>query len=419
MDYFDALMQQSHKGICPHFGICGGCTLQNLPYEEQLRKKEKVLADLFVPLGLSPMTLSSSPVVWEYRNRVDFNFGRRFYDTPPPRDFERETVLGFRAKNRWFHHLDIQQCQIAPSEMSSLLEAVRRWARNANLHGFDSRTHKGTLKLLLVREGKHTGERMVVLVTGEPITQLDSFRDTVLDVFPATSIHHAVSISPANVAYAEQTTLLYGKDWIKEEFHIPLTFGTRRIAVQVTPFAFLQSNTFAAEILYAIVRNWIESFAFTELYDLYAGNGALGLACSDVVERIVSVESMPDNITRRKEIALENNATNIEFINDKVENYLTAIVQSQMSITSDAVVVLDPPRAGLHPKALQHLLTLEPPYLIYISCKPEVLAKQDLPPLLTKYRILDREAVDMFPHTPHVELALLLKSKSADHEMPV
>jgi len=412
MDTFEPLAQHNESKLCPHFGTCGGCSLQDKKYEEQIRIKEKHLETLLTPHKLPPRSILSSPTIWGYRNRVDFNFGRRFYDTPPPKEFDRETVLGFRRKNRWFHLIDISNCLIAPSLTPTLLETVRCWARETGLKGYDSRTHQGTLKLLLVRESKRVNEKMVVLVTGEDVPRLEEFRDAVLTVYPATSIHHAVSNSRANVAFAETTTLLHGKPYISEQFHIPKVLGTRKILIRVTPFGFLQSNTFVAEILYSLVRNWVESFGFTRLYDLYGGNGAIGLACADLVEHIITVESMPDSITARRETAADNGVTHMDFVQAKVEDYLRDFYEKGNKFTSDDIVVVDPPRAGLHPKALKYLMDLAPDYLIYISCKPEVLSQQDLPVLLSQYKLIDMEALDMFPHTPHVELALLLGKRS-------
>lgn len=367
--------------------------------------------DLFRAHGFPPVRVTPSPVIWRYRNRLDFSFGRRFYDTPPPKGFVRETALGFRRRGRWFHLLDIRECRIGPAGMDALLLAVRDWVSRSGLSGFDSRTHEGVLKLLLVREGKRTGERMVVLVTGDGVRNLAAFRDAVLSVYPVDSLHHAISQSPAGVAYAEQTIVLHGRASISEHLCIPTSGDDRVLRFRITPFSFFQTNPLAAEILYSFVRDWVAALSPRLLYDLYGGNGAVAFACADLVPQVVSVESVPDVQACGEDAVQINGIGNVTFVCAKVEDFLRDRMPAAEAFPDDSAVIVDPPRAGLHPRALRRLLALRPRHLIYVSCKPEVLARQEMPALLEHYRVLDARAVDMFPHTPHVEAVVLFAAR--------
>ncbi len=399
----------SHAPLCPHFGECGGCAAQDIPYEEQLHRKAAALQELFAAHWDAPIPVEPSPVLWHYRNKVDLNFGRRYYDTPPPKDFVRETVLGFKRKGRWFHQLDIQECHIAPEGLGPLLEAVRAWARTQHLDGFDTRTHVGLLKNLLVREGRRTGERMAVLITGEGDIDGQSFVDAVLRAYPATSIHRAVTQSTAGVAFAESSETLYGSPYIHEELHIPTESGERRLRFRISPFGFFQTNTLATERLYSLIRRHVAPHKPSVLYDLYGGSGGIALACADVAGRMVSVEEVAAASEDGRHNAAMNGAPPIEFITDKVKNYLKWELLKRPTFEDDSIVIADPPRAGNHPKALRRLIELRPPRIIYIACKPLILARDEMPAFLEHYRIQSIEAIDLFPHTPHTEVVCVLE----------
>jgi len=397
--------------LCPHFGLCGGCTTQDRPYDEQLAQKASSLRELFSSYWDDSIDVVPSPCIHHYRNRVDFNFGRKFYDTPPPKDFVRETVLGFKRRGRWYQGFDVQECVIGPEGTSALLDAVREWARDGGLQGFDSRTRQGLLKILLVREGKRTGQRMVVLITGDGPIDGPSFVEAVQEAYPATSIHHAVSQSPAGVAFAEHTTVLRGEPSIEERLRVPSGREPGELRFRLSPFGFFQTNTLAAEHLYGGIREWVGGLSATTLYDLYGGSGGIAMTCAGLVDRVVSVESVPAaSEDGRHNVAL-NGISNVTFVTDKVKNYLRDLILEGEFCARDSVVIADPPRPGLHPKALRRLLELQPAHILYVSCKPPVLARDEMPSFLETYRLQAIKAFDMFPHTPHVEVMALLSLK--------
>ena len=399
------------EGICRHFGVCGGCKHQDLPYEEQLAAKEAHLRELFGEQWEASIPVAPSPVVQHYRNKVDFNIAPMFYDEPPPKGFVRETVVGFKCKGRWFHPLDIEECRIAPEGVVPLLEATRTWIREQGLHAFDSRTNEGFLKILLVREGRRTGERMVVLITGPGTFDAEAFVRHIAPAYPATSIHHAISESPAGVAFAEETRLLSGNPVIHERLDIPDGDEVRSLQFRLSPFSFFQTNTLGTERLYGRIRQWVKSVGPTTIEDLYGGSGGIAFACADLVDHATSVESVSSASEDGRYNAETNGIENVTFITEKVKNYLLGVLRSQEQFPDDALVIVDPPRAGLHPKTLRRLIELRPAHVIYVSCKPLVFSRDELPALTEHYWLEALEAFDLFPHTPHVEVLTHLERR--------
>ncbi len=397
--------------VCAHFGDCGGCQSQNVPYEQQVLAKSEALSALFRAHWETPIAVTASPGIWHYRNKVDPNFGRMHYPEPPPKGFERELVLGFKRHGKWFWTLDMTECRIAPKGTDTLIAAVRDWAKERKLTAFSSKSKDGFLRALLVREGKRTGERMVVLVTHKGELDKQSFVDVVQSVFRCESIQWAVYRGDAEITAADQLELLHGKPSIEEVLHIPDSRFERKLKFRLSPFSFFQTNSLATELLYGQIRAWVRETRPSVLYDLYGGSGGIAFSCADCVDRVVSVESVEsasvDGVFNRE----TNSIDDVIFLTQKVEDYLRETLSRQGQLQTNNVVVLDPPRAGLHPKALKKLLLLEPKEIIYVSCKPTVLA-EELPALLTKYEIKDMRAFDLFPHTEHVELLARLTLKA-------
>lgn len=393
--------------LCTHFGACGGCTAQDVPYTKQLEAKAEVLRGLLGSYWPGPIEVVPSPVQWHYRNKVDPTFGRMFFDEPPPKGTARPTVLGFKRKGKWFWTLDLQECLIAPAGMDSLLRAVVDWARESGLEPFDTRRQQGFLRHLLVREGKGTGERMVVLITSEGAFDGAAFADAVATAWPEARILRAVNRGGAEVAIGDVSDVYAGPAYIDEVLHVGGNAAAAPIRFRLTPFSFFQTNSLATERLYGIIRDGLAAAAPQRLYDLYGGSGGIALSCAAMAETVVSVESFaPASADGRVNAAL-NGVDHIEFITQPVEAYLRDRA-GQGGFPDGAAVVLDPPRAGLHPKALKCLLELRPRDIIYVSCKPSVFA-EELDALRAVYSVDSLQAVDLFPHTPHVEVVAKLR----------
>lgn len=396
---------------CIHFGECGGCSTQDVPYPEQVAEKGRTLNALFQTFWPDAIPVEPSPEFWHYRNKLDLNFGRKHYPEPPPKDFPRETVLGFKRPGKWYWTLDIDECRIGPEGIDTLLSAVRQWARDRNLTAFSSKARDGFLRILLVRQGKRTGERMIVLITNEGDLDTESFVETVQSSFPSHSIQRAVFTGRAEIAAADEIAVLHGTPTIDEVLEIPDGSTPRQLRFRLSPFSFFQTNTCATEKLYGLIRAWVKESRPRFLYDLYGGSGGIALSCSDRVDRVVSVESVEAASVDGIHNAEVNGADNIVFITQPVEDYLRDTLHTQKAFQSSSLVVVDPPRAGLHPKALKRLIALHPPEIIYVSCKPTVLAGE-MPTLLAHYDLVNMQAVDLFPHTEHVELLARFKRKA-------
>ena len=391
---------------CRHFGVCGGCQTQELAYDRQLAEKARALQELFGFCWNEPISVEPSPSVWHYRNKVDPNFGGKHYDEPPPKGFQRETVIGFKPRGRWYGPLEIQECFIGPEGFPELLGAVRDWVRKHDYRAFNTRSETGFLRVLLVRDAKRTGQRMVVLVTADGELDSEGFVECVQAVFPSDSIQHAIFRGKAQIAAADELRLLHGVPEITEELHIGDDEGgatPRKLSFRISPFSFFQTNTLAAEKLYGNIRAWVKRAAPKTLYDLYGGMGSIAFACADLVEHVHSVENVPEASEDGRHNADVNGIANVTFHTEKVKNYLREILMRQERLPEDSAVVVDPPRAGLHPKALRRLIELAPPRILYVSCKPSVLAGE-MPSILERYTLACMSAVDMFPHTRHVEL---------------
>lgn len=396
--------------LCPHFRECGGCDIQDVAYSEQLARKEAYLHRLFHDYWRDPIQVLPSPIIRHYRNKVDLNFALKQYPTPPPRDYPRETVLGFKRKGRWYWTLDIRECAIAPEGVGELVCAVREWARERKLPAFSSKTQQGLLRVLLVREGKRTGGRMVVLITSPGTFDTESFVETVFRSYPPTSIQHAVFSGQAEIAAADAIEVLHGPEYIEEQLIIPDEDGVRTLRFRLSPFSFFQTNTLAAERLYGLVRRWVKTIRAQTLLDLYGGSGGIAIACADLARQVVSVESVAAAGEDGCFNARANDVNNVAFLTRRVEDYLRDIRRDELPMT-DVAAVIDPPRAGMHPKALQRLVELRPPHVLYVSCHPAQFQKE-LPVLLPYYHLCAMQAVDMFPHTQHVELVAYLVSRS-------
>jgi len=400
--------------FCQHFGDCGGCRFQDVPYKEQLERKADALEDLLGELWGRPVPVEPSPDVWNYRNKVDLSFSPKWYEQPPPPGFEREPVLGFKTRGRWYKPLQINECRIGPPDLDALLASVRNWMEQQGLRAFDSRTRKGCLRILLVRYGKRTGHRMVVLITSECRPDLNSFVKAVQTSWPAHSIYHGIFRGLADVAAADEIELLHGEPAIQEELQIPDDDNQPRVLkFRLSPFSFFQTNTGGAERLYAKVRQWVKKEQPKFLYDLYGGAGSIAMTCSDLVERVWSVENVESATVDGRYNTEMNGIDNVVFATAKVEVWLKELLakataseeaeKAAAEAAANAAAVVDPPRAGMHRKATWRLVELGPRSLLYISCNPAQFVRE-LPALLEAYDLTNISAVDLFPHTPHVEL---------------
>jgi 23S rRNA (uracil1939-C5)-methyltransferase len=377
---------------CAHYPACGGCRFQDLAYDLQASAKEEQVREALRRIGrvgappLEPI-LPAEPV-FHYRNKLEYSF------TATPSG----PALGFHKAGRWDEVLEVERCWLTTDLGNAIRETVRDWAREERLEPYDQKEQRGYLRHLVVREGRHTGQALVLLVTaaGERFER-DHFVE-VLRRFPEVrSIYWVVNDSPAEVTNLAGE-LLWGDDAIEEEL-----CGLR---FRVRPNAFLQTNTAMAERLYEVVRGYAELTGEESVYDLYCGIGTIGLSLARDALTVWGVEVSEESIACAIENAELNGIGNAAFFAGEVGRSLEELRERA---GPPDVVIVDPPRAGLAGKALRRIGRLEARRLVYVSCNPTTLAA-DVKELASEwgYRLVRARPVDMFPHTPHIETVALM-----------
>jgi 23S rRNA (uracil1939-C5)-methyltransferase len=372
---------------CSHFGVCGGCRFQDLAYDVQVAEKERQVRDALVRIGRfdDPPLESIVPAVsqFRYRNKLEYSFTTT----------EEGVDLGFHRAGRWDEVIGIEECLLTTDVGNAIRLAVRGWAREERLEAYDQSSGGGYLRHLVVREGRNTGQALVVLVTapGERF-EAGYFVDVLRRLPEVRSIHWAVNDTPAEQTNLP-TKLLWGDDAIEEEI-----LGLR---FRVRPSAFLQTNTEMAERLYELAREYAALGGTENVYDLYCGTGTIGLALAADAKTVWGLEISEEAVACAIENAELNGIENARFFAGNVGQ---TVEELREEAGPPDVVVVDPPRAGLAGKALRRTGALGAPRIVYVSCNPTTLAS-DLQVLRDEYGYeLDRcRPVDMFPHTPHVE----------------
>jgi 23S rRNA (uracil1939-C5)-methyltransferase len=376
---------------CAHYPACGGCRFQDLAYEAQLEAKAQQVADAFARIGrltdfdLEPAEPAES--VFHYRNKLEYSFAAT----------SEGLGLGFHRAGRWDEVLDIERCWLTTDLGNAVRNAVKEWARAEGLVPYDQERQEGYLRHLVFREGRNTGQALVVLVTapGE-LAAAESFVATLRGFPEVRSIHWAVNDSPAEVTNLP-TRLLWGEEAIEEEL-----FGLR---FRIRPNAFFQTNTAMCEVLYRLAGEYAALTGEETVYDLYCGTGTIALSLARTALTVWGIESSEESVACAVENAELNGLVNAAFFAGDVGADLEEL---RDRAGPPDVVVVDPPRAGLAGKALRRIGRLAAPRLVYVSCNPTTLAG-NAKELVSEwgYRLERARPVDMFPHTPHVETVAL------------
>lgn len=389
---------------CPHFSECGGCAYQTLPYEEQKKLKlnqVKALLDAVYP-DFPLDECVESPRIWEYRNKMEFSFGDEVKDGP--------LTLGLHKRGSFYDIVSVPDCQIIDEDLRKVLKTTQDFFRNAKLGGksidfYHKMRHEGVLRHLLVRKGLKTGEMLICLVTSsqggidstEGKQLLEKYKDTLLALETTgtfAGILHMTNDSLSDVVKADAVDILYGKDYFYDEL-----LGLR---FRITPFSFFQTNSAGAEKLYSLAREYIGDLTGKKVYDLYSGTGTIAQVLAPVAKEVTGVEIVEEAVYAAAENAKENQLDNCTFLAGDVLTVLDELTEAP-----DAIV-LDPPREGIHPKAIRKILDYGLSSFVYISCKPTSLAR-DLEVFLEYgYQPVRAKCVDLFPWTRGIETVVLL-----------
>lgn len=388
----------------------------DLAYEDQVAQKAARLQEILKDFWRAdiPVTRTDRPVY--FRNKVELGFCRQPvwkepFDKKVKRDksvpLEFEQTLGFKLKGRWDRAVDIEECVLFDKHLIPLLQAVRAWAKAENLEYYDHRKHTGVLRHMMLRAGKNTAEAIVVLFVTDDVPE-KTFVQAVESVWPEANVMLAVNTGLADTAAPESLRVLKGKDFICEKILLSSPSGEkeREVVFKLSPQSFFQTNTLTAQKMYSRVRALVKKISPKIIYDLYGGAGSFSLSCADLCEKSLCVESVAPAIYNGIENAKLNGVSNVQFFCAKVEDF----VKQQPIEKKDALIILDPPRAGMHPKAAKAVADSGVRNVLYISCNPVTLAA-DLKILTQNYAVQDVEAFDFFPHTDHIETLVQLMHK--------
>ena len=381
---------------CPHFGVCGGCSSQNLTYEKQLELLSDEVCELFegkdLPMGMY-LGVKGSENTWEYRNKMEFTFG----------DLEKggELTLGMHMKGKSFGVLTVDNCMIVDEDFRKVLTVTVEYFRKQNLPYYRVMKREGYLRHLVVRKASNTGELMVNLVT---TTQIDFDLSGYTELLKSqtykgklVSVLHTENDSFSDAVVPEKVNILYGRDYIIEEL-LDLKF-------KISPFSFFQTNSRGAESLYSIVRDFMGNGDNKVVFDLYCGTGTIGQIAAPNAKKVIGLELIEEAVEAAKENAKLNGLDNCEFIAGDVAETI-----KQVKVKPD-IIILDPPRSGVSPKALDYVIKFNAKEIIYVSCNPKTMVDNLETLLAAGYKVEKSKVKDMFPNTPHAETVVRLIKK--------
>lgn len=382
---------------CDHFGLCGGCSMLSVPYDEQLEIKEGQILDLFSEedfVGFKFLGVEGSPKNREYRNKMEYTFGDEEKDGP--------LTLGFHKKGRAMDIITVDTCMLIDEDYRNILKSTVEYFESKDLPFYKTMPHTGYLRNLVVRKGLNTNEIMVNIVTSTQVDfDMTEYKDMLLDLgtdAEMVSILHTENDGLADAVQCDKLNVLHGRDYIYEEL-LGLKF-------KISPFSFFQTNTKGAERLYQIASEFIGDQKDKVVFDLYSGTGTIAQMISKSAKKVIGIEIVEEAVEAAKENARINNITNCEFIAGDVAKKVKSIK------AKPDLIIVDPPRPGIHKNALKDIVGFNSKEILYISCNPKTLVKDLVGFEDGGYEIVQVKGMDMFPNTPHMETVVLLRKKN-------
>lgn len=386
---------------CSHFLTCGGCQLQNLAYAKQLREKEKHVKDSLIRIGRLDTDFTNiivNPIIgmdnpWYYRNRMEYTFSRE----------KDKIILGLHKSGSYYQIVDIKHCYIFNPIIEDILSTAKIFAKENSLTTYNQRKNFGFLRNLAIRMGINTNQLMINLVTNEVNLSEQEFNNLKKDFiekffnkFSPNSLLWTINTSPASVIIPEKIEVLKGEDRIEEKLN--------NLLFSLSFESFFQTNTKMASILYKIVDKYSQLRGDEVILDVYCGTGTIGLFLAKKSKKVIGIEVVKKAVQDAYKNAEVNRIKNIEFICEEAETYISKIFKRQKI----DLVILDPPRPGVHSKIIKSLLKNRPKRVVYVSCNPTTLAR-DLAMLIGGgYKLKEVQPIDMFPHTYHIETVSIL-----------
>ncbi len=390
---------------CPHFEWCGGCTWQNLSYEDQLDHKFKIVEEsLHHIAGLKEIPVKRvlpSEKIFSYRNKMEFSFSDRKWLTPEQLDdksISKEFALGLHVPGTFDKILHIDRCMLQSDTANDILSFISDYAQKNGLEPYGIKSHKGFLRFLVLRESTYTGKLMVNIVTAYENTKtLKKLADELISRFPSIgSIVNNINSRLAQIAVGDIEILLAGESVIQEKLG--------EFEFNISANSFFQTNTLQAENLYTKVMEFADLNPNQIVWDLYAGTGTISLFLAQKARQVIGFELVESAVKDAEKNATDHGIKNASFVGGD-------LLKELMKVNPKPdVIVTDPPRAGMHEKVVEYLNALSPERIVYVSCNPTTLSR-DLAILEKKYTIDEVQPVDMFPHTYHIETVVKLSRK--------
>jgi 23S rRNA (uracil1939-C5)-methyltransferase len=396
---------------CIHFGICGGCKWQHLPYNLQLKYKEKQVRDNLIRIGkidipeINPIIGSSG--IFLYRNKLEYTFSDKRWLTKEEvasgAKFEKEDALGFHIPGLFDKVLDIEECHLQPDPSNSIRNAVRQYSLENNLQFFDLREQKGFLRNIVIRNSLDGKVMVIVVFFHDDFEKRNGLLDFIASEFPQVNSLMYVINSKKNDSLNDQEPILYkGEDHLVEEMD--------GLKFRIGPKSFYQTNTRQALELYRIVRDFAELTGKEIVYDLYSGTGTIANYISALAGKVIGIEYVDEAVKDAIINSEINGISNTHFFAGDMKDILSEAFFA--SNGKPDVIITDPPRAGMHEDVIKIIANASPDRIVYVSCNPSTQSR-DIQLLSDDYNVERAQPVDMFPHTHHVENVVLLKRR--DH----
>lgn len=379
---------------CKHFNQCGGCSILSVPYEKQLEIKERQVLDLFLQqdlIGFEFLGIQGSPLNKLYRNKMEYTFGDEVKGGP--------LTLGLHKKGRHIDILTVDGCFLVDNDFISVLTSTVKYFNEKELPYYRTMSHQGYLRNLVVRKGINTNELMVNIVTSSQIDfDMDEYREMLLNLeleAELVSILHTINDGLADAVQCDELRVLHGRDYITEEV-LGLKF-------KISPFSFFQTNTKGAEVLYSIARDFIGDHSDKVIFDLYSGTGTIGQVMAGKAKKVYGIEIIEEAVKAANENAKLNGLSNCEFIAGDVGKTVKNLKDKP------DLIIVDPPRPGVHKDAVRDIAGFGAKEIVYISCNPRTLVLDLVEFKKYGYEAKKVKCMDMFPNTPHCETVVRLE----------
>ncbi|MDR1259824.1 MAG: 23S rRNA (uracil(1939)-C(5))-methyltransferase RlmD [Endomicrobium sp.] len=380
--------------LCSSFNLCGGCSFQNIPYEDQIKYKQEYITELLDFTGVKISSMLKSSLIWNYRNKMEFSF------------FNNNGVvdLGLHCKGSFDNCVSVHSCFIANENFARIIEIIRKFVNDNNFSVYNNKTHEGFLRRLILRKFINSGQFLINMITNvigyemlflKSLTnELRKFSDSIYLTFNNDNNANFNIVSSVNLK------LISGKSFVTEKLNI----CNKDYFFNISPFSFFQVNSKCAEILYSEIFKLLNPSKKDTMLDLYCGTGTISIPMAQNIKKIVCIDYFEQAIHNAKENAIINGVNNIEFYSLNVQDWIKKMDKNNFSI-----IIIDPPRSGITKNIIKFLINSNAEKIVYVSCNPSTLAR-DIKLILEsgKYNVKDIRPVDMFPQTYHVEIISLL-----------